>query len=77
MPIPKDLNKNYNPNLFEFSQIGIKVVALMCSPFILFPHFFTDNSVVNQIFIKYFIHQYLDIIFPQQPKCGKMIMNIK
>jgi len=47
MPIPKDLNKNYNPNLFEFSQIGIKVVALMCSPFILFPHFFTDNSVVN------------------------------
>jgi hypothetical protein len=27
MPISEDLNKNYNPNLFEFSQIGIKFVA--------------------------------------------------
>jgi hypothetical protein len=48
MPIPKDLNKNYNPNLFEFSQIGIKVVALNVPPlFSYIPYYFTDNSVVN------------------------------
>ena len=48
MPIPEDCDKTYKPNLLEFLQIGIKLVAPNAPPFfILFSHYFTDKSAVN------------------------------